>query len=350
MNGRFWNRFALQGVAMLLAGVGSAHAGVSDAWISAKVKMALLNSPQVSGIPIDVDTDNGRVTLHGRVPSMTEKKEADRIARAGTGVASVRDLLQIVPNSRRKIVAAKDDRIQDDVSAALKAEPALGNSSIHVKSVTKGAVLLSGKAASLSDHLEAIEVAASVPGVRQVASEIDSPDAFSDQEIWNDAPVADPSHGNRVTDGWITTQIKMHYMTDELVPAGDINVDTRRGAVTLFGTVPTMEASERAKTLAKDVSGVTAVKSELRVIPASMKKLATAVDDDIASMLRKRIANADMKGADIKVEVKAQTARMSGTVQSASDRYSALAIAHGTPGVARVANDLRVQTPEAAAH
>ena len=57
---------------------GPAHAGVSDAWISTKVKMQLLNSPMVSGLPIDVDTDERRVTLHGKVPSNAEKTEAER--------------------------------------------------------------------------------------------------------------------------------------------------------------------------------------------------------------------------------------------------------------------------------
>ncbi len=330
---------------MLVVGVAPAWAGVSDAWVSTKVKMLLMNSPQVSGYPIDVDTDEGRVTLHGRVPSNAEKTEAGRIAQAGTGVTSVRNLLQVVSDSRRKNVQIADDQLQKDIDAELKAEPALANSSIHTKSVNKGVVLLEGKAASLSDHLLALEITSNVPGVRQVASEIDSPNEFADHEIWFDETPADPARGNAMTDGWITAQTKMRFMTDADIPAGDINVDTRRGVVTLFGTVPTAEISDKAVRVAKEVSGVKSVVRELRVVAASKVKQQAAKDDQTESSLRQRIKNAKMEGTDVQVEVKAGTARLTGTVQFASQRYAAVSIAHNTPGVARVQNDLRVEGP-----
>lgn len=322
---------------------GPARAGVSDAWISTKVKMLLLNSPMVSGLPIDVDTDERRVTLHGKVPSAAEKGEAERIARASTGVESVRNLLQVVPASRQKAVEVADARLEELVKAALDGEPALENSSIKSKSVNKGVVLLAGKAASLSDHLLAMETVAVVPGVHRVASEVESPDEFGDREIWADLPATTPVRGNMFTDGWITTQTKMKFMTDADIPAGDINVDTRRGVVTLFGTVPNNAVGQKATRVATAVHGVKKVNTQLRVVAPSMKKAASANDGEIASSVRERIANAKFEGADVQVEVKAGTARLSGHVQQASHRYAAVSIAHATPGVARVLNDLRVE-------
>jgi len=348
MNSKSYQWILMACVAMMLVvGVAPAGAGVSDAWVSTKVKMLLLNSPAVSGYPIDVDTDEGRVTLHGKVPSNAEKTEAGRIAKAGTGVVSVRNLLQVVPESKLKSVDLADDQLKDYVNAALKAQPALANSSIQTKSVHKSVVLLEGKAATLSDHLFALQVAAAVPGVRQVASEIQSPDDFGDREVWFEEPPVDPSRGNAVTDGWITAQTKMRFMTDADIPAGDINVDTRLGIVTLFGTVPTAAISDKAVRVANEVPGVKSVKRELRVVAASQKKYATANDDEITSAVRKRIADARMEGADVHVEVKAATARLTGTVQRASDRYAAVSITRATHGVARVLNDLRVVVPAA---
>ena len=332
---------------MLVAGVAPAGAGVSDAWVSTKVKMQLLNSPAVIGYPINVDTDQGRVTLHGKVPTNAEKTEAGRIAKAGTGVTSVRNLLQVVPESRRKSVNLADDRLKEDVAAALKAEPALANSSIQVKSVNKGVVLLAGKAATLSYHLLALEVASYLPGVRQVASEVQSPDNFADREIWFDQPPVDPAQGNAAMDGWITAQTKFRFMTDADIAAGDINVDTRRGIVTLFGTVPNASISDKAVGVAKAVPGVKSVNRELRVVAASQKKHETANDDKVASEVRKRLTDAKLKGADMHVEVNAATARLTGTVLYASDRYAAVAIARGTPGVGWVQNDLRIESPTA---
>jgi hyperosmotically inducible protein len=333
--------------ALLVAGAVPARAGVSDAWVSTKVKMLLMNSPSVSGYPIDVDTDQGRVTLHGKVPSNAEKTEAGRIAKAGTGVTSVRNLIQVVPESGRKSVELADDRLKEDVNAALKAEPALANSSIQVKSVNKGVVLLEGKAATLSDHLLALEVASFLPGVRQVASEIQSPDDFADREIWFDEPPVDPAQGNAAMDGWITAQTKYRFWTDADIASSDINVDTRRGIVTLFGTVPNASVSDKAVRVAKAVPGVKSVNRELRVVAASQKKNETKKDDQVASEVRKRLTDAKLKGADLHVEVKAATARLTGTVQYASDRYAAVAITRGTPGVGWVQNDLRLESPTA---
>ncbi len=336
-----WFLMACVGVT-LVGGVAPAGAGMSDAWVSTKLKMRLMNSSEISGFPIDVDTDEGRVTLHGKVTSKAEKAEAERIARTGTGVKSVRNLLQIVPKSRRKSIEVADDRLESEVNAALKAEPSLANSSIEATSVNKGVVLLKGKAATLSDHLLALEVTSVVPGVRQVASEIESPDEFGDREVWFDDTPADPAHGNAVTDGWITAQTKMRFMTDDEIPAGDINVDTRRGVVTLFGTVPSAAVADRAVRVANEVSGVKTVNRELRVVAASQKKQATAADSQVESAVRQRIADAKMEGADIHVEIRAATARLTGTVGHASQRYAAVSIAYATPGVARVQNDLRV--------
>jgi len=348
MNSKLHQGILIAGLAVaLVAGAAPARAGVSDAWVSTKVKMLLINSPSVGGLPINVDTDEGRVTLHGKVPTKAEKTEAGRIASAGTGVVSVRNLLQVVPDSQRKSVDVTDDRLKGDVDAALKAEPALAKSSVETKSVNKGVVLLKGKASTLSAHLLALEVASAVPGVRQVASEIESPDEFGDNEVWFDAPPVDSTQGNAMTDAWITAQTKMRFMTDADIPAGDINVDTRRGVVTLFGTVPTNAISDKAVRVTRDVAGVKSVNRELRVVAASDKKHAVANDSQLTSAVRERIEDAKMEGADIHVEVKAATVRLTGTVPHASQRYEAVSIAHATAGVARVQNDLRIENSTA---
>jgi len=150
-----------------------------------------------------------------------------------------------------------------------------------------------------------------------------------------------------MTDAWITAQTKMIFMTDADIPAGDINVDTRRGVVTLFGSVPTSAIGDKAVRVTNDVAGVKSVNRELRVVAASDKKHAVAKDSQITSSVRQRIADAKMEGSDIHVEVKAGTVRLTGTVQHASQRYAAVSIAHATTGVARVQNDLRIENATA---
>ncbi|MGE0811804.1 MAG: BON domain-containing protein [Vicinamibacterales bacterium] len=143
-----------------------------DAWITMKTKIALMTADDVSATDLNVDTVNGKVTLHGKVGAEAEKMAAERVAKGIDGVSSVQNLLQVVPPSKEAMTEATDEDITTRVKAALKAEMALKTSSIDVASVNKGVVLLSGKAASLEAHLKAIETARAVKGVRRVGTEV----------------------------------------------------------------------------------------------------------------------------------------------------------------------------------
>jgi len=135
-----------------------------------------------------------------------------------------------------------------------------------VQSVNNGAVLLGGKAQTMSDHLRAIEIARGVPGVRKVESEIESPDRLADDEIRRNEPSkteATRSMGAAAKDMTITADTKMRLLADSDVPALDVNVDTFNGTVTLWGSVPTQQAKAAAEADARKVGGVTRVMNEL---------------------------------------------------------------------------------------
>jgi osmotically-inducible protein OsmY len=70
---------------------------IDDATITARVKTALLNDPQVSGLRIDVDTAKGVVTMSGIVRSAAEEQRAIQLARQVDGVRDVRSTLQVNP-------------------------------------------------------------------------------------------------------------------------------------------------------------------------------------------------------------------------------------------------------------
>jgi len=71
--------------------------------------------------------------------------------------------------------------------------------------------------------------------------------------------------GEVVTDASITAAVKMKMADDELVKAGNINVDTKDGVVTLNGTVGSKAEEQKAIDLAHSVDGVKKVVNNLRV-------------------------------------------------------------------------------------
>jgi osmotically-inducible protein OsmY len=83
---------------LLLAACGATTSGTSDdATISTRVKIALLNDPQVGPLRIDARTFKGVVTLSGTVRSQAEADRAIAVARKITGAKDVTSELKIVP-------------------------------------------------------------------------------------------------------------------------------------------------------------------------------------------------------------------------------------------------------------
>jgi hyperosmotically inducible protein len=68
---------------------------IDDATITARVKTALLNDPQVGGLKIDVDTTLGVVTMSGVVKNRNEEQRALQLARQVPGVRDVKSTLQV---------------------------------------------------------------------------------------------------------------------------------------------------------------------------------------------------------------------------------------------------------------
>jgi hyperosmotically inducible periplasmic protein len=68
-----------------------------------------------------------------------------------------------------------------------------------------------------------------------------------------------------VDDATITTRVRTSFINDPVVGGLRIDVDTFKGVVTLSGRVKTKEEEQRAIELARQVRGVTEVKSALQI-------------------------------------------------------------------------------------
>jgi osmotically-inducible protein OsmY len=148
-------------------------ADTPDAWITTKTKLALMTTEGIHTSALNVDTVKGVVTLHGKVETEAEKAKAADVAGRIDGTKQVKNLLQVVPKSQRDAVERSDDAIKKSVEAAFKANRRVNASGIGVASVDKGVVLLSGKTKSLEAHLESVQVASAVRGVKRVSTEVE---------------------------------------------------------------------------------------------------------------------------------------------------------------------------------
>jgi len=159
---------------IVVAGGAAAGADVNDSWITTKAKIVLLTTDGFSVNGVNVDTNKGDVTMHGKVATAADRTRAEQTVRKVSGVKSVNNLLQVVPASVEDAVEAKDSDVKERVEASLKADVKMKD--VNVASVNNGVVLLSGKTDSLYEDLRAIENAYSVKGVHRVASELQTID------------------------------------------------------------------------------------------------------------------------------------------------------------------------------
>ena len=75
------------------------------------------------------------------------------------------------------------------------------------------------------------------------------------------------SVGDTIDDATITAQVKTSLLNDSQVGGLRIDVDTFKGVVTLSGAVKSAAERDKAVTLARQVKGVTDVKSTLQITP-----------------------------------------------------------------------------------
>jgi hyperosmotically inducible protein len=69
---------------------------MDSATITSKVKSKLAADPGINALYVDVDTDNGHVTLKGKVALAGQREIAERIARQTEGVKDVTNQIQVV--------------------------------------------------------------------------------------------------------------------------------------------------------------------------------------------------------------------------------------------------------------
>jgi hyperosmotically inducible protein len=142
-----------------------------DVWITSAAKIRLLANSDTPALEINVDTNDGIVTLFGTVPSEKVKQAAAiEILQVG-GVKDVRNELQIVAAKNAARVAEKDVDIKSAVEKRLGARDALEGSSIGVE-VSDGVARLTGRVDSQVNRMTALTITRGTSGVRAVLDDL----------------------------------------------------------------------------------------------------------------------------------------------------------------------------------
>ena len=151
----------------LLATVNCERRNFADSAITTQVKSKLAVGPETDSLKINVETNNGMVTLTGTVPTQAEKAQAEQIARNTEGVTRVINNITVASNSTGENgagVAAEDLMILSKIRARYVAEGIVG-AKVEVKD---GVVTLKGNVKNAQSKVRAESIARATSGVKNV--------------------------------------------------------------------------------------------------------------------------------------------------------------------------------------
>lgn len=310
--------------AMLAASAPVAADEVTDSSITPWVNEALRRDPLVPASEISVRSQEGIVTLSGRVDNLAVKNRVDRQATKIRGVREVLNELTVAPSplSDADIVYNFRRRILNSATVV--------SQGIVVTSVD-GNVTIQGEVANWSEAEEAALLASAVSGVKSVKNELVTryTATRSDREIKNDAVAA------------------LHR--DVYLTGFPITVSVEDGVVSLTGSVGNAYQKRRAAQAARRVSHVTFVKNELVVRPEERGELRERVvyvsDDALVKAIREELAE-DVRVDASEIEPRASHGEVTleGSVTNLAQSRTAEQDARDVVGVAWVTNDLFVKS------
>jgi osmotically-inducible protein OsmY len=223
-------------VALSLAGAAIADSNTVDGKLEERVETRLKDNKLGS---LDVDVNNGLVTISGEVATTAEKARAERLAKAA-GAKQVENRLVIDADK----TAARIEQRADDKKEAIDERAARQKEAVDRQAEAAKERVERGAEASKS------RVERNADGTVAATRDVKARDGSN----------------NNVVDPWVTTKVKTKILADDLLDKTEINVDTDRdGVVTLKGSVPTVAAETRALELARTTEGVRKVVDRLEV-------------------------------------------------------------------------------------
>lgn len=235
-----------------------AQATRSDDEILGDVQSSLVWNSQIEDGLINVDVNDGVVTLSGSVGSLYEKNLAEEIVHV-VGVRHVESSDLEVKSWMREemerqnfLTDKSDEDIENAVHDAFTIHPRINEDAIDVD-VNNGIATLNGTVTNLKTQRAAAEIASNTRGVLATEQNLSV-----DNQI-----VVTPDRNN--SDESIRIDVEDAIARDPFVGALGIDVSVETGIVTLSGTTDTYFEKYQADEVASTVNGVVDIVNRIEV-------------------------------------------------------------------------------------
>lgn len=212
-----------------------------------------------------------------------------------------------------------DLELKTHIDEQLNLDPFVDAAAIGV-SVNDAVATLHGSVNSFSERYAAEEIVMRIRGVRALVNELE---------------VRLPADSER-RDEDIARTVASILLWNNAIPEDRIKAEVSSGWVTLRGDVDWHYQRVAAERAVRDLMGVRGVSNQITVVNKALK---SEIRERIHAALKR---NAIMDALGVRVEIKDNTAVLSGTVQTLERRMDAERAAWNVPGIAQVENRIRI--------
>ncbi len=296
-----------------------------DEVVEDEVKEQLLKDPATDSYEVDVDADNGVITLKGIVESFQERELVEYVAKGVKGVREIKNDIVVNYEAERT-----DAEIEEEITRRLRYDNRIDDGAVFVN-VKDGNAEVSGVVGSAAERSLA-ETLSQVIGVKSVNVE------KLEVKKWARDENLRKSKYIEKTDHEIMQAVKDAFIYDPRVISFNPEVTVKEGVVTLSGSVDNLRAKQAAEQDAKNVVGVIHVNNNLIVRPRFIPD-----DDELESAV-----SASLRKDPIIDKWQIETVAdhgivyLNGSVDSYFEKLHAEDIASRTQGVIDVENNLIV--------
>lgn len=227
-----------------------------DERIEASARKSYVFQNYLRGDSIDVESEQGVVTLQGTVSDESHRSLAEQTVAGLPGVARVDNQLKVKGASSDK---TSDAWITAKVKTALLFHRNVSGTGTKVQT-RDGVVTLRGQAESEAQKELTTEYAKDIEGVRDAVNEMTVKPSRGDRR-------GERSFGDKIDDASITAQVKTTLLFHRETSGLGTEVDTKDGVVTVTGKVRSEAEKDLVTKVVSDVKGVRKVVNEVVVAP-----------------------------------------------------------------------------------
>jgi len=209
------------------------------------IQKAFLQDPRLLNHDIEVEVDDGKVTLTGTVSNLRAKNAAEEDARNVVGVWGVKNNITVEP-----MEFDIPEKVADNVRVAMESHPLFEDYTIVAESDDEGKVTLEGRVHYYFEKEQAEELASKVYGVAEIQNKIDVTEGLAAPidvtPARPDLPVIRKPQIK--SDEQLLDDVNYQLWWSPWVDRNQVDVAVEDGKVTLSGTVnSTMEMRHAVK-------------------------------------------------------------------------------------------------------